>query len=119
MLFYKEFRKANITDALFEIFESYLRDQGLEARDWQINDATLITILKQYNSSEDNQEIKANLLPAGLNKSPNRFQERDLDAFCVKNNNKIHYDRKNSICIDVEYGFIRHFVVTPTNIHNS
>ena len=29
-----------------------------------------------------------------------------------------HYGYKNSICIDVEHGFIRRFVITPANIHD-
>ena len=29
------------------------------------------------------------------------------------------YVYKNSICIDAEHGFIRRFVVTPANIHDS
>jgi hypothetical protein len=37
-------RKANVIDELFEIFESYLRDQGLEARGGQIIDATLVPV---------------------------------------------------------------------------
>ena len=57
-------RKANVIDELFEMFENYLRDQGLEARGGQIIDATLVPVPKQRNSREDNKEIKANRLPA-------------------------------------------------------
>ena len=45
--FRERLRKANVTDELFEMFESYLRDQGLEAREGQIIDATLIPVQKQ------------------------------------------------------------------------
>ena len=34
-------------------------------------------------------------------------------------NNINHYGCQNSICIDVEHGFNRRFVVTPANIHDS
>ena len=47
------------------MFESYLRDHGLEARGGQIIDATLVPVLKQRNSREDNKEIKANRVPEG------------------------------------------------------
>ena len=30
-----------------------------------------------------------------------------------------HYGYKNSICIDAEHGFIRCFIVTSANIHDS
>ena len=39
------------------MFESYLRDQGLEARGGQIIDATLVPVPKQRNRREDNKEI--------------------------------------------------------------
>jgi len=42
-LFFRELlRKANVIDELFDIFESYLRDQGLEARGGQIIDDTRV-----------------------------------------------------------------------------
>ena len=37
----------------------------------------------------------------------------------LKKNDINHYGYKNSICIDAEHGFIRRFVVTPANIHDS
>ena len=50
--FRERLRKANVIDELFEMFESYLRDQGLEARGGQIIDATLLPVLKQHNSGK-------------------------------------------------------------------
>jgi len=64
-LFRERLRKANVIDELFEMFESYLRDRGLEARGGQIIDATLVPVQKQRNSREENKEIKANRLPDG------------------------------------------------------
>ena len=37
--------KANVIGELFKMFQSYLADQGLEARDGQIVDATLATAI--------------------------------------------------------------------------
>ena len=39
--FRERLRNANVIDELFEMFESYIRDQGLEARGGQIIDAIL------------------------------------------------------------------------------
>jgi len=82
--FRERLRKANVIDELFEMFESYPRDQGLEARGGQIIDATLVPVPKQHNSREDNKEIKANCLPDGWNKDLKRLQQGDLDARWVK-----------------------------------
>ena len=45
------------------MFESYLRDQGLEARGGQTIDGSPVPFSKQRNSHEDNREIEANRLP--------------------------------------------------------
>ena len=78
--FRERLRKANVTDELFKMFESYLRDQGLEDRGGQIIDATLVPVPKQRNSRQENKEIKANHVPDGCDESPKRLQQRDLDA---------------------------------------
>ena len=45
LAFFRErLRKAGVIEELFEKFESYLRDQGLQARGGQIIDATLIPV---------------------------------------------------------------------------
>ena len=73
MAFFRErLRKANVINELFEMFENYLKDQGLEARGGQIIDATLVPVPKQRNSWEYNKEITANRLPDGWNESPKR-----------------------------------------------
>ena len=40
--FRERLRKAGVIEALFEMFEEYLRSQGLQARGGQIIDATLV-----------------------------------------------------------------------------
>ena len=47
------------------------------------------------------------------------MRQKDLDARWVKKNGISHYGYKNSICIDVEHGFIRRYAITPANIHDS
>lgn len=111
--------KAGVIEELFEMFESYLRSQGLQARGGQIIDATLIPVAKQQNTREENEEIKAGRLPEGWDKNPDRLRQKDLDARWVKKNDINYYGYKNSICIDVDHGFIRRYAVTPANIHDS
>ena len=82
--FRERLRKANKIDKLFKMFESYLRDQGLEASGGQIIDATLVPVPKQRKSQENNKEIKASRLLAKWNKSPKRLQQGDLDGHWVK-----------------------------------
>ena len=111
--------KAGVIKELFEMFEGYLRNQGLEARGGQIIDATLVPVPKQRNTREENKDIKADRLPNGWEEKANRLQQMDLDARWVKKNGINHYGYKNSICIDAEHDFNRRFVVNPANIHDS
>ena len=59
------------------MIESYLRDQGIEARGEQIIEAKLDLVPKQANNREENKEIKANRLPDEWNESPKRLQQRN------------------------------------------
>ena len=59
---------------LFEMFDSYLRSQGLQARGVQIIDATLVPFPKQRNTRKKNAEIKAGRLPNGSDQNPDRLQ---------------------------------------------
>ena len=72
--FRERLRKAGIIEELFEMFEAYLRSQGLQARGGQIIDATLIPVPKQRNTSEENKEIKASRLPEGWDENLNRLR---------------------------------------------
>ena len=83
-LFRERLRKAGVIEELFEMFEAYLRPQGLQARGGQIIDATLVLVPKQRNTRDENKEIKAGRLPEGWDESPDRLRQRDLDARWVK-----------------------------------
>ena len=80
---------------------------------------TLVPVPKQRNTREETAEIKAGRLPNGWDQNPDRLQQMDLDACWVKKNGINYYGYKNSICIDVDHGFIRRYAVTPANIHDS
>lgn len=62
--FFIETAKGGVTE-LFEMFETYLRSQGLQARGGHIIDAALVPVPKQCNTREENAESKAERLPNG------------------------------------------------------
>ena len=117
--FRERLRKVEVIEELFEMFEAYLRSQGLQARGGQIIDATLVPVPKQRNTREENAEIKAGRLPNGWDQNSDRLQQKDLDVRWVKENGINYYGYKNSICIDVDHCFLRRYAVTPANIHDS
>jgi transposase, IS5 family len=79
-------------------------------------DATLDPDQKQRNTRDENEEIKAGKLPEGWDENADRLRQNDLDARWVEKKEINHYGYKNSICIDVDDGFIRRYAVTPANV---
>jgi hypothetical protein len=59
----------------------------------------------------ENKEIKAGMLPEGWDENLDRLQQKDLDARWTIKNGIGYYGYKNSICIDVDHGFIRRYAV--------
>lgn len=57
--FRERLRKARVIQELFELFEAYLRSQGLKARGGKIIEDTLVPVHKQRNTLKGNKEIKA------------------------------------------------------------
>ena len=89
--FRERLRKAGVIQELFEMFERYLRSQGLQARGGQIIDATLVPVPKQRNTREENKEIKAGRLPEGWDENLDRLRQKDLDARWTKKNDTVTF----------------------------
>jgi transposase len=78
--FRERLRKAGLIEELFERFEQFLRDQGLEAKGGQIVDATIIPVPIQRNTRKENNDIKEGKIPEEWEKSPEGLHQKDLDA---------------------------------------
>jgi IS5 family transposase len=72
--FRERLRKAGVIEELFEMFEAYLRSQGLQARGGRIIDATLVPVPLERNTREENKEIKAGRLPEGWEVNQDRLR---------------------------------------------
>jgi transposase, IS5 family len=57
--------KAGLVKRLFDRFDRHLDAKGYIARGGQIVDATIVSALKQRNSREENEAIKAGETPEG------------------------------------------------------
>lgn len=117
--FIESLRKAEVIEEPFEMFETYLLSQDLQAQGGQIIDVTLVHIPKQGNTREENAGIKAGWTPEVWDENPERLRQKDLDARWIKRNGVSHYGYKNRNSIDVDQSMIRRFTVTPANIHVS
>ena len=62
-LFRQQLTEQGSIEALFEQFDSYLRQQGYEAKQGQIVDASLVPVPKQRNHRSENQQLRNGEIP--------------------------------------------------------
>lgn len=117
--FREKLTEAGLIIKLFERFEEYLKDEGFEAKEGQIVDATLVPVPKQRNRSEENEMLKQGEIPKAWEEKPRRLAQKDVDARWTKKNGQSHFGYKNHISIDRKYGFVRKYKVTDAAVHDS
>lgn len=118
-LFREQLTKAGLITELFDRFGSYLKEQGYEAREGQILDATIVPVPRQRNSREENEEVKAGKIPEKWKEKPDKLSQKDTDARWTTKNGQKHYGYKNHVNVDVEHGLIRRYEVTDASVHDS
>lgn len=116
-LFREQLTEAGLTESLFDMFDRYLRENGFEARQGQIVDASIIQVPKQRNSREENKQIKEGTPPQDWRTS--KARQKDVDARWTKKNGKSYYGYKNHIQVDAKHKFIRKCKVTAASVHDS
>jgi transposase, IS5 family len=115
--FRERLKELELLKALFDRFGDHLAQAGLEARNGQIIDASIVAVPIQRNSPEENRRIKDGEVPEDW-AAPKRRQ-KDTDARWTKKHGKSHFGYKNHIDVDAEHKLIRDFEVTSANVHDS
>jgi len=118
-LFRETLAQAGVVEALFEQFDGYLADHGLQPRGGQLIDASLVPVPKQRNTREENASVKAGKCPPKWKQHPAKRQQKDIDArWAVKHREK-HYGYKNHVNVDQQHKLIRRYTVTHAAVHDS
>lgn len=78
----------------FRKFDSFLRDNGFQARKGQIIDTSIVNAPKQRNSCDENKKIKQGEIPADC--SQTKKSQKDIDARWTKKNGKSFFGYKNT-----------------------
>ena len=118
-LFRQHLKDHNKMEPLFEEFSNYLNQQGYQAQGGQIMDATLIPVPKQKITKQEKEDLKQGQIPEEWQNNPHNMAQKDIDAKWTKKNNQSHFGYKNHINIDVDYGFIRQYIITDASVHDS
>jgi IS5 family transposase len=132
--FREALKKADAVDALFQQFDTALRDAGFLAMSGQIVDATIVAAPKQRNTIAEKQAIKEDRIPAEWKDKLAKLAQKDRDArWTVKYTKaKVREDGsvppvdlaipafsyKNHVSIDRAHGLIRKWTATPAAAHD-
>lgn len=111
----EQLTRRGIMAELFERFESYLRQQGYQARKGQIVDATIVAVPRQRNTREENQQIKAGETPDWPEA---KARQKDVDARWAMKEGQHHYGYKNHVSVDIAHRFVRRYAVSAANAHD-
>jgi transposase, IS5 family len=111
--------KHNLLKTLFDLFEAHISSMGFEAKKGQIVDASFVEAPKQRNTREQNETIKASLIPDDFTHNECVKRQKDTDARWTKKNQEAHYGYKNHVTVDVKHKIIRDFECTDASVHDS
>src|SRR6266516_909713 len=90
-----------------------------EQTEYQISDATIVSVPKQRNTKEENEAIKAGKTPEGWEKQLAKNAQKDKDARWTKRNDESFYGYKNHVGVDKAHKLIRKWDATDAAVHDS
>ena len=118
-LFRETLTQAGVIETLFTQFDTYLAEQGFQARGGQLIDASLIPVPKQRNTREENAMVQAGDCPAEWDAQPAKRRQKDTDARWTKKHGTSHFGYKNHVNVDKTHKLIRRYAVTDAAVHDS
>jgi len=118
-LFREDLAKAGVIEEVFDTFAQQLDAKGFIARGGQMVDATIVSVPKQRNTRDENEDVKAGKTPDGWDEKPAKNQQKDKDARWTKKHAKSYFGYKNHVNADAKHKLIRRYSVTDAAVHDS
>jgi len=118
-LFRETLAQAGVVERLFQQFDGYLAQRGLQARGGQVIDASLVPVPTQRNTREENTTLQAGACPAEWEAQPAKRRQKDTQARWTVKHGVRHYGYKNHVNIDNQHKLIRRYTVTDAAVHDS
>jgi len=110
-------KELGLMESWFDPFGDPLSDEGFQAKQGQIIDASIIPVPIQRNSREENRRLKEGDVPRDWSEA--KREQKDVDARWTKQPGKSYFGYKNHLDVDGEHKLIRTFAVTPAHGHDS
>ena len=118
-LYREALAKAGAVEALFDLFDGYLKQKGYLAMGGQMIDAAIVAAPKQRNGRDENAAIKAGKTPEDWATQPAKNRQKDQDARWTVKHGRSHYGYKNHVNADRRHKLIRCYAVTDAAVHDS
>jgi IS5 family transposase len=109
----------DLSKTLFLRFDAFLRQNGFEAQQGQIVDATIVRARIRRDRSEVNEQVKRGDGENVEEWSENARRQKDINARWTKKNNKSYFGYKDHASVDVRHKFVRQYTITPASVHDS
>lgn len=114
--FREQLAKRDLIEKLFKKFHHSLDSTGLILHEGSIVDASFVTIPKQRNSRDENEEIKGGQTPDWKEK---KLAQKDVDGRWAKKNNETFFGYKDHVKTDAKSKIITKYIVTSAAVHDS
>lgn len=111
--------QAGMVEELFKLFDGHLERQGYIARGGQILDASIVPVLRNHNTHNENKTIKSGEVPGDWANKPAKRSQKDVDARWTKKQGKSHYGYKNHVNVDRKHKLVRRYHVSNAALHDS
>jgi len=109
----------DLAKTLFLRFDAFLRENGFEAQQGQIIDASIVRVRTRRDTPEVNEQVKAGDGENVKEWSDNTRRQKDIDARWTKKNGKSYFGYKDHEDVDVKHKLIRQYEITPASTHDS
>lgn len=117
--FREQLINASVMEYLFNMFNSFLDEQGIISKEGSIVDASFVEAPRQRNNRGENKQIKEGTVPEEWKENQSKLRQKDTDAKWTKKNNEIHYGYKNHVKVDKKTKLIQRFTITDASVHDS
>ena len=107
------------SDELVALFKEPLAAHGSRLQTGTLVDSSVVQVLRQRNSREENAVIKSGEVPSDWKEQPHKLCPKDTEARWFKKKGVTHFGYKNHIAVDRATKLITNWEVSPAHGHDS
>jgi IS5 family transposase len=123
-LFKEQLKEKQLSQKLFDLFNTSLLTHGIVAKEGSIVDASFVDVPRQRNTRQESADIKQGAVPISFgekdkNGKQSKLSQKDTDASWVTKSGERYFGYKNHINSDEKTKLITKYTVTDAAPHDS